>query len=164
MTIDWFVLLTPLLLLPIFLLFVFVGCAEILGIEDGVLRPETQDGTVRFTYAAGLPGAPPQGQDVRRIAWTFDTSDLQFPEGEDVPMGFNPGIHERGQPSSTPILPAGETVEHGSIGAPESGTLSCECRLFLGDDVAASLIQTVSKSPGDVDFPHFELSQDLVLT
>ena len=34
MMLDWFVLLTPLILLPIVILFVFVGCAQILDIDE----------------------------------------------------------------------------------------------------------------------------------
>jgi hypothetical protein len=40
MTIDWLVLLTPLLVLPILLLFRFVGCGEWLEYDDGVDLPE----------------------------------------------------------------------------------------------------------------------------
>ena len=36
MMIDWFVLLSPLLLLPIFLLFAFAGCQLIWGVDDYV--------------------------------------------------------------------------------------------------------------------------------
>jgi PKD repeat protein len=41
--IDWVVLLTPVALLAVFSLLAFVGCAQILGIEEGVPRPPEEN-------------------------------------------------------------------------------------------------------------------------
>ena len=149
----------------IVLLFVFVGCAAILGIEEGVLvDPPAPIPPLTFTYVADLPGTPPQGKNVRAIGWLFTTLDLEYPEGGGLPMGFNPGPHQRGQPTPTPVLAAGETVNHGSLGDPSGGSLTCECWVWLEGDGEPSIMRNVSKSPGDVDFPEFQLSQDFVLT
>jgi hypothetical protein len=164
--IDWFVLLTPLLLLPIFLLFAFIGCADILGIEEGVPRePAPDPAEVTFTYEGNLQ--VPQGYTaITRVAWFFSEA-LEYPPEEDFPLGFNLGIHERldhgGQIGPNPLLPGGETVPHGQIGNPDGGSMTCECRIFVDDVVAAISIQEVERVPGDTDFAHFTLQQDLTL-
>ncbi len=65
--IDWLVLLTPLILLAIFLLFVFLGCESIGGTSDlTIVLP------VKFTYVGGLQ------DNVLSIDWTFDTTKLTY--------------------------------------------------------------------------------------
>jgi hypothetical protein len=62
MTIDWLVLLTPLLVLPILLLFRFAGCGQLLATDDGVVLPERPQGppTSYPDYILGKPAQPGQ--------------------------------------------------------------------------------------------------------
>lgn len=164
--IDWFVLLTPLLLLPIFLLFVFVGCQQILGIEEGVYVPpeeEMETPPVTFEYAPGLPGQPPMGKNVVIVRWRF-TEELEYPSGDDFPMSFNLGWHTRAGPQATPILPGGELVDHGSIGEPTGGSFTCQCAVWISNGMTPDIVLTSTKSPGEEGFPTFYLSEDLELS
>ena len=166
--IDWFVLLTPLVLLPTFLLLSFIGCQEILGIEEGVPSPPDPppepdpDEEITFTYEPNLQvpdGVPP----ITRVAWIF-SEDLEYEPGEDFPLGYDLGLHNRYSDTPNPserIQLAGETVQHGPIGNPVGQKVYCDCRIFVEGMVMAYLIQVAEREVGDIDFAHFTLQQDL---
>lgn len=149
---DAYVLLTPLALLPVFLLFAFVGCQQILGIDEGIPAPPAPPAEVEFGYS-DLPA------DVEGVVWEFVTSTLVYPAGEEVPPDFDPGPHVRGQPGEPPLL-ASEEIAHGTLGEPSGGTVSCRAAVVRANSTQPEPVQPVGKSPGDPDFPRFHLTGD----
>lgn len=149
---DGFILLTPLVLLPVFLLFAFVGCQQILGIDEGIPAPPAPPRKVKFGYS-DLP------DDVEAIVWEFVTSTLSYPAGEEVPPDFDPGPHVRGQPGHPPLL-AQEEITHGSLGEPSGGTFSCRAAVLRANATQPETVQAVGKTPADPDFPEFHLTGD----
>ena len=162
LSLGWYVWLTPLFLAPIFLLFVFVGCQQILGIEEGVAAPpETPAPNLTFTYGANLA----TGQGLVRLVWVFEETLDGYPPGGGLPATFSPGPFFRGEGLPEGIQPTGELIDHGSIGEPTTGEITCRCRGFRQGDVDPSLTAgPVSKSPGDADFPEFILASDFTLS
>jgi hypothetical protein len=68
--IDWFVILTPLAVLPILLLFRFIGCNWVFGLEETYSRPPppppltlTWEGKIRDRVGQGILALAPDGAD-----------------------------------------------------------------------------------------------------
>ncbi len=123
--IDWLVLLTPFILLAIFLLFVFVGCAEI-----GGLSKLHRVVVVEFTYVGGLQ------DNVLSIDWTFDIK-LTYESGGVItgtigggPSGPDPC---EGPFSVNEIKSEGETIVGCDIGIgpPSGGSVVCQCSVTV---------------------------------
>ncbi len=156
---DWFVLLTPLLFLPIFLLFVFVGCQVITGVDEYEPAPEMPPPAPRLTFVieAGMLDA-----NVEKIRWGFPeiAQTLEYPPGGGLPANFDTGPFERGWAGSAPLLNTEDPVDHGLIGEPDDGVVIFTCRGWRpGDpDDEPSLQDTFQKGPGDIGFPEFRLS------
>lgn len=162
---DWYVLLTPLLLLPIFLLFVFVGCQYISGVNEyEVGEPETPPVTeapeLVFEYKSGLTAG------IVALAWVFSET-LEHAPGEATPSSFPTDPFRRGEGSPTPIDPNGEVKNHGAVlGEPTGGGVLCRVFGFLPDDPPdmPSLHDDIEKQATDSDFPVFILRPPFDLT
>ena len=105
--IDWYVVLLPILLVPIILLFGFVGC---------VLDREGQfpGGSVRFTYPEDMANPDSNNPGLGSIQWSYILdldSDLELGEGQ-IGGPTNAGPFERGGNSGIGIDPEGETHSH----------------------------------------------------
>ncbi len=120
--IDWFVLLTPQILLVIFLLFVFVGCEAIGGASDLYLVSP-----VKFTYVGGLQ------DNVLSIDWTFDTKVTYESSGLVTgTIGGPPAIGPcEGQFSVNEIKSGGETILCCNINNASGGSVVCECSVTV---------------------------------
>ncbi len=111
--IDWYVLLVALILLPILLLFGFVGCV--------LNREGAQGSPITFTYQPGLD------VDVQSIVVTFAVAvSSEDNGGSQFPVTSGPFTR-----SSGTILPAGETITDGSAGLDEVGTVTCTCTVTM---------------------------------
>ena len=119
--IDWFVVLLPIILLPIVLLFAFVGC--VLDREGGL-----PGGSVRFIYPANMANPDSNNPGLGSIEWTYTLdldSDLEFGVGQ-IGGPTTAGPFERGGTSGTGIAPAGETVPH-LVHLDTYGQVTCNC-------------------------------------
>jgi hypothetical protein len=121
--IDWFVLLVPLAVLPVFLIFGFVGC---------VLDTEGIPAAPGFTYPAGLP--VPIGS-VLKLKVKMEVT------GED---GDSKSEQQNRSPEGIIIKPTGETIEFPSIDleeidAEEEGTASCTVTLTISGNPDTTL-------------------------
>jgi hypothetical protein len=100
---DWFLLLTPLILLPIVVLFVFVGCT--------LPRSGTKSASViTFQY----------DKSVSDLGSGF--SALFSPVGLEVTLATNPLTR-----TSNELVPDGETILAGSTALDAEGKITCTC-------------------------------------
>jgi hypothetical protein len=120
--IDWFALLIPLVLVPILLLFVFVGCT----LDKTGLPSETN---IVFAYGPGLDTIASHIQVDLKVTWPV------FQEGESLPSEFT---LLRGAGETSPILPGGENIEDGTLG------------IGLVDDAAVTCVCTITPIPADL--------------
>ena len=134
--IDWFVLLTPLVLLPIFLLLVFVGCAAVTGLDDFSVTSYTA-----FGYVKGLK------DKVNSIVWSFEVV-LE-------PGGIVTGTIGGGPspPPTTYSLTSGQIddvnggeIPDGYINIESEGSVTCHC--------------TVTKAGASSSEPELTLTKD----
>ncbi len=142
--IDWFVLLVPLMVLPIVLLLVFVGC--VLDRMGG----KEPSGTVTFTYAPGLTSEPPNLPKAQSFVVTWSGS-----------LGGSLNPIQRGGDSDMAIDNAGETITAGDVGADSDGGVMCICNIVASvppDDPAPlpAIASSTEKAEG-VDAPSFTL-------
>jgi hypothetical protein len=139
--IDWFIVLIPLALLPVFLLFVFVGCPLD---REGLATP------VGFGYEGGL------GTDVQR----FDAA-VSGPES--LPPLVTLTRIEQGTP---PLQAAGEEgLTLGFVGIDSEGDVTCTCTITLKpvDEFTAPEVRHPNKSKHKMkeeDAPSFRLERD----
>jgi|SaaInl7_200m_RNA_FD_contig_61_1205656_length_2137_multi_6_in_0_out_0_2 hypothetical protein len=142
--IDWFVLLTPLALLPIFLLLVFIGC---------VLDRSGTGSQVFFSYPSGLTNDG---------LVTSITVSLEFGgdfdcEEEDEGSTFGPS-----PPSPTTIAtvnPNGDTISLGLISLSCSGGIRC-CCTFMGTAGSQNPCSGFKNKDEDESAPSFTLNRD----
>jgi phosphatidylglycerol:prolipoprotein diacylglycerol transferase len=81
--IDSFVWLTPLIMAPTALPFVFVGCADVLGIEDWERDPESEDKLIHRTVNLNIVDFETKCKDIIALKITF-TWDGGGPVSKDV--------------------------------------------------------------------------------
>jgi hypothetical protein len=107
--IDWFVLLIPLVLLPILVLFVFVGCP--------LDRSGNRSAPIRFSYVGDY-------SDVQSIEATFTFTPSKT-EGSEFPhsVGVIPLTGDQVKPGGDTDLP------DGTLFLPDIGTLKCSCTI-----------------------------------
>ena len=135
--VDWFVLLTPLVLLPIILLLVFLGCT---------LDRKGKAVPVVFTYEGQL------GTDVERF-------DAQCTAGFGV---FN--LMTRIEEGTPQLLAAGDDITAGTVPIDSEGDISCTCTVVkkaVGMDPAETVtVSSPAKSKiEDEDPPSFRLER-----
>ena len=158
--IDWFVVLLPIILLPIVLLFAFVGC---------VLDREGKfpGGSVRFTYPANMANPDSDNPGLGSIQWTYTLdldSDFEFGVGQ-IGGPTTAGPFERGGTSGTGIAPAGETHSH-PVHLETFGQVTCHCTLVTSpnppfDNQTTTINRTAVKpKQEDETGPPFTLSRD----
>jgi hypothetical protein len=150
-TIDSFVLLAPLLLLPIVLLLVFVGCGQALGLgEFHDVIP------LLFSYEGDLP------KDVQTLKWKFTIDVTVDPENGvgvigDPPGGVDTGWFER---NGNDIKPGGEDdIPSGFVDLRSYGQITCTCIVTKNappGELAPAPPLTKDKGE-DEDAPRFKL-------
>ncbi len=91
MTIDWYVWLTPLILLPIVALFVFVGCDKLLPFGPAKQYPNLQVKAVNLVYTNSF-----------EVKWTFYTRDASG--YLDALLGSVTRVHQFADPN-LPVQP-----------------------------------------------------------
>jgi hypothetical protein len=140
MMIDWFVLLTPVLLLPIFLLFAFTGCQLIWPVE--VPPPNLVPVPVTLTIEPGCDSGVSSIQVLFNIGVFFGTEDAVELEVSPVPPD---GISI----SSSDLMKAEASDEE---------VLWCKVTLVLEDGGPLTLKQTAHEMIGDTPVEPFILS------
>ncbi len=148
--IDWFVLLTPLVLLPILLLFVFIGCRLDTA---GAIPPS---GVVEFSYQPGLGLEFPNKPKVVSFVVTW--------EG---PLAGSLASISRGGESAPAINnDAGEMfLQAGDVGVESEGVITCKCAVTyiadpLAGDETSENFSSAKEKVADVSAPRFELVRD----
>ena len=145
--IDWFVLLIPLVLLPIFLLFVFVGCHTILGLDE-FLEP------IYFSYDGGLSGEDDNSdiQAFRMEIWfegkvigTMERSNPIFPSPDDPPK-----IEEDGETD----------LGVAAIGLDKEGDIECTVNGTLQSGEPFAEVKHKENKIEDQIPPKFRLARD----
>ena len=141
--IDLFVLFTPFILLAIFLLFVFVGCAALSGLSDY----EIAGFKLKFRYEQDLH------VDVQSISWMYEKNLVLDGDGEiggpPVPGGPCDGWFEVSQlDPNLPLLdPNGGEHECGDLEG--SGVVNCICEITLtpppGQAAADPIVKEITK-------------------
>ena len=154
--IDWYVALVPLLLIPVFLLFVFTGC---------VLDRQGQAPTVMFEYSPGLKITSSEGPGLEGIEWEYHFS-LQWDQdfGEGV-IGSAPGDNQAG-----PFTLVGDEIDNSGgnhtyeLGLETYGLVTCKCKVTTKSNSSTSepsqtivLDDVVHQKVEDELLPRFEL-------
>lgn len=122
--IDWFVVLIPLLLVPIFALFVFVGC--VLDREG-----KAPGSPITFSYPAGLDSPSGNAPGLSSIVWQYNMdldSDLEWGGPGQIGGPTSAGPFERGAGAGQAIDGNGETHSHMAYIESE-GPVTCSCTL-----------------------------------
>jgi hypothetical protein len=160
--IDWSVLLIPIALLPVVLLFAFVGCR----LDKSGANP---DAPISFTYPAGLTAPSGPGPALQSIAWQY-TLDLTFdPDFGEGIIGSPPttvGPFKREPGTSAAIASAGETHQH-FVQLRTYGDVICTCTVVTApnppfDDTTKTITrgplakEKIEDEPG----PAFQLTRD----
>lgn len=161
---DWFVLLIPLALLPILLLFVFVGCE--------LDRSGTGDSPIKFQYDPGLHEASNSDPGLGSIEWKYKLELEIDPEWGgpgiigDTPGGTFVGPFVRSADNSTAILAKGETHLY-FIQFASYGWVTCTCTVitkgnppFDNQTETFELDDVKKKKNEDESGPAFQLSRD----
>ena len=144
--IDWFVLLTPLALLPIFLLFVFIGCV----LDSSGLGTE---GPITFTYGPGLD----ENSLVLTITVSIEYQDNWYcPEKEGESTFWNVPPPDK---VIVNIDPNGGKELLGIVKFVCSGTIECHCTITGTGSVQSPVYGEKYKNEDDVS-PTFHLSVD----
>lgn len=133
--IDWFVILIPLALLPIFLLFVFVGC---------VLTREGQRSAVLFTYENGLT-------ELKKLDVHWSLS-IESEEGESEFIALDE-IH-----LEQPALSSTQTIDVGGISLGSNGILHCQWKVTKSDDSTLEGTKAKNKEEDETS-PAFSLQK-----
>lgn len=72
---------------------------------------------------------------------------------------MQPLTHLRGRPGEPPLLDQ-EVVDHGSIGEPSGGTLSCRAFVLRSGEQEPEVVTPTGKRPDQAGFPEFHLTGD----
>jgi hypothetical protein len=140
MMIDWFVLLTPVLLLPIFLLFAFTGCQLIFPVDTPL--PVLVSVPVTLTIQPGCDTGVSSIQVLFNIGIFFGTEDAVELE-------------------VTPVPPDGISISSSDLMKAETSdeeTLWCKVTLILEEGEPLTLKQIAHDMIGDAPVEPFVLS------
>ena len=141
---DWFVILTSLVLIPVVLLLAFVGCAQVEGLDKYHFTTP-----VSFEYKGDLP------KDVQSLEWRFNFVDLTSPTAvEELTDWF--------KRTGAEIKIAGESDIVGSvIDLRSHGSITCFCQVTT-KNTPPQVIPTQQMKDKDEDFsaPRFRLVRD----
>ena len=158
--IDWYVVLVPLALLPIFLLFVFTGC--VLD-REGLLPIGIQ-----FEYSSGLPLNSESAPGLERIEWEYNLKLERDPDFGEGVIGSPPGGEDVGPfvLEGTAIKEEGDTHQY-DISIESYGPITCSCTIVTKPNPSTSepsqtivLAQVVKNKIEDERPPTFQLSRD----
>lgn len=134
---DWFLLLTPLLLLVILLLFCFVGCG--LDIEGSAISPDK--GRIFLKFSKGVS----EGVKIIKLTYTI--------EGNGAPA-FQ--VNTEFKPALALVF---KTTEFPSVNTPL--TCTCECVVELEAGTATVEPPSLKKEASDLSSPiKFTLNRD----
>ena len=135
--IDWFVLLVPFAVLPLVLIFGFVGCT---------LNTEGTGAVPRFIYPPGLPS--PIGSLLTLAATMTVTGAFGLSNSATVTLTVSPPLSS--------LKPKGDIVEFPinmeAIGAKEDGTASCTVTLTISGNPTTTLSLSATHSNATADF------------
>jgi hypothetical protein len=129
--IDPFLLLAPILLLPIVGLLRFTGCAAILGIDDVTYGPAPPaPGTIVKRINCGGPAVGPDASKGETRGWDADFA-----------TAGTPGFGQAGRPKVTDDagVPAGEVYETWRVGPPAPGNLPYTFLMLAEGDYKVTL-------------------------
>ncbi len=154
--IDLFVILIPLVLLPILLLFVFVGCDIVTGLDEF-----TVSAPIFFSYDGGLDSGNDPASDLQSFLVEFWFQD----EFQDELIGQVQRINYEFQEPNDPtrIIETGhDNIPGAWIGLPKDGYIICTLygTLQSDQDLPSDPDPTKKKKEKDENPPSFKLERD----
>ena len=117
--IDWFILLIPLALLPIFMLLVFVGCTV------------NRAGTMPFAHPATLEIGEGSFSEVERIEVSFGAEGGEPKASEFLPIQKDEIV-------------IGKTVEYSGIQSDDDVNVFCTCVITISIDPYKAVVNTLT--------------------
>jgi hypothetical protein len=158
--IDWYIVLVPLVLLPIFLLFVFTGCV----LDREGLLPTG----IKFEYSPGLNLNSESSPGLERIEWEYNLKLDRDPDFGEGIIGSSPGGEDVGPfvLEGTAIKAEGGTNQY-DISIETYGPITCKCTVVTKPNPSSNepsqtivLAQAVKNKIEDETPPKFQLSRD----